>query len=91
MKGREGGHIGGNLSYADREKRYLKMLRELPVTDSNEPRDQCRCGQTARVKYRGRWYCPRCGRRGTPDAVKKLGAAFDAAMAAVPNPSPGEL
>lgn len=70
MHTREGGYIGGDLSYQERYERYIKpILSELPRTDSYNPADQCRCGTTARVRYRGRWYCPRCGRRSTPKAV----------------------
>ncbi len=84
MKAREGGYIGGDLSWEERYKRYIKpILSELRVMDSGNPRDQCRCGTTGRVKYRGRWYCPRCGRRGTPEAARRVGEAFDAAMSSV--------
>lgn len=26
-------------------------------------RDQCRCGEMRGKLYRGRWWCPRCGRQ----------------------------
>jgi hypothetical protein len=55
-------YIGGNLSYGERLERYLRRLRTLPVMDARWPW-QCRCGTLGYVRYRGRYYCPRCGRR----------------------------
>jgi hypothetical protein len=55
-------YIGGGLSYAERERRYLKRLRLLPIQEARWP-FQCFCGQLGWVVYRGKRYCPRCGHR----------------------------
>lgn len=60
------GYIGGDLSYAQREP-FLIRLRALPAIDVGAS-GQCRCRNTTYVCYRGRVYCPRCGRRPDSDS-----------------------
>lgn len=66
-------YIGGRLSYGEREARYLRRLRKLPLQEARWPL-QCRCGTYGYVTYRGRAYCPRCGRRWSEKGMALLRA-----------------
>ena len=57
--------IGGDISWEQRLPLIKKHL--WPRQRHNLGIGyQCRCGSIEYVKYRGWWYCPRCGRRGSP-------------------------
>jgi hypothetical protein len=62
-------YLGGdNQTIGEKQKRVVKTLWPLFGRDLGI-RWQCRCGTTVYVKYRGRFYCRRCGSRITrPDA-----------------------
>lgn len=62
--------IGGNLTQYEFERRYAAKLRASPVVAEGWPH-QCRCGNLTVVKYRGRFYCPRCGSRKLPRCTYK--------------------
>jgi len=66
--------IGGNLSQYEFERLYAAKLRASPVVAEGWPH-QCRCGNVTVVKYRGRFYCPRCGYRKRGCAYKMHGKA----------------
>jgi len=51
---------------------YQKKFAVLPVVISGWPH-QCRCGAMRYVKYRGRFYCQRCGNRHIHCAYKVIG------------------
>ena len=57
------GYLGGNVSMAERQKMRDKYLR--PIGDFARDRgleNQCRCGGTKYVYWRGRHYCIVCAR-----------------------------
>ena len=57
-------YIGGDgLSIGDRMTRYGRLLHAAPIARSGRWKDQCYCGSTIIVRYRGRLYCRGCGRR----------------------------
>ena len=55
------GILGGNVSMWQRYALRDRYLAHLPPTEVGW-RNQCRCGSLIRVLWRGRHYCPRCGR-----------------------------
>lgn len=71
------GFIGGNLSFAGRQLMLNKYILHRPSVEFG-PRWMCQCGTTARIHWRRRWYCPRCGHWIHDDAidirVQELGA-----------------
>lgn len=57
------GYLGGDVSMAERFKLRDKYLAPLADFARDQGlRNQCRCGGTRYVKWRGRWYCIRCAR-----------------------------
>lgn len=55
--------LGGNRqSMREVRARVRAILHPLPPVDMGG-RWQCRCGRWLYVRYRGRFYCQRCGRR----------------------------
>lgn len=63
MKYPNAGYLGGNVSMAERYRlrdKYLAPIAHRAVDQG--PHNQCRCGGTLYVQWRGRWYCPRDGR-----------------------------
>jgi hypothetical protein len=67
--------IGGDNLSQDQRAPYLKKLRELPIVHAHWP-FQCRCGTYGWVVYRGRNYCPRCGRRYADDPIAASAAGI---------------
>lgn len=65
-------YIGGDrISYAERQRKYLRLLRALPIISAEWP-FQCRCGTLGFVSYHGRKYCHRCGRRWSEEGLRHL-------------------
>lgn len=54
----------GDTTFGEFLARYKGKLAALtPLRLGNPPCFQCRCGERRIVKYRGRFYCQRCGAR----------------------------
>lgn len=79
------GYLGGNISLGEKMDLVQARLWPLPAVDLGW-RFQCWCGETRYVRYRGRIYCPRCGRRPAPDGRPggpghlSLAEAFEAVL-----------
>lgn len=57
------GYLGGDVSMAERHRLRDKYLK--PIADFARDaglRNQCRCGGTLYVRWRGRHYCMHCAR-----------------------------
>ena len=56
-------YLGGERqTVGESQIRAARTLWSLPARDLGW-RYQCRCGRWLYVKYRGRFYCQRCGQR----------------------------
>jgi hypothetical protein len=56
-------YLGGDhQTMRQKQERVIKTLHPLPYI-SMDWRNQCVCGSMNYCKYRGRFYCHRCGKR----------------------------
>lgn len=60
---RASGYLGGDVSMAERHRLRAKYLSPIADFARDEGlRNQCRCGGTRYVYWRGRHYCMTCAR-----------------------------
>lgn len=65
LKMQNSGYLGGDVSMAERFRLRDKHLSpHIAAGKARDlgPRNQCRCGRTTYVKWRGRFYCIGCAR-----------------------------
>lgn len=57
------GYLGGDISMAKKQAMIAKYLHPLAsFAVDRGVQNQCRCGGTKYIRWRGRYYCPTCGR-----------------------------